>query len=147
MRNDPLCYEFRANFSERILSIRKIDDFSYRNEYFFERMAGYEIKTRYTSVYVLISNTQHCCEKFGYVYTADFDLEDYINTVIKKVVIKRGGFTEDRDRAEFVDIETSIGTLQFCVYNDNSSYSHGTTVLVVNDSDNNKIIFESSGCV
>lgn len=93
------------------------------NEYENGRADGFEILTTQQTIKLLISNSQGCCENWGYFLSED-NLQDFIganllnikltDTVLNKVKFDEIGFYEGG--LMFVDIETSNGVLQFVAY-------------------------------
>lgn len=98
---------------------------------------GYEIKTDETIIKVLISNSQSCCETWGYLSTND-DVGTFIGAIINKIevvdtALKRVEILDNlyAGGAMFINFETSVGTLQLVVYNaHNGYYGHEAKLII-----------------
>lgn len=108
------------------------------NENSLETFIGYQILTNKQTIKIGISDDQKCCEDFGYLITND-DIIDFIGVELYRMtvtdcslhnkIIKELEFKEYGD-AMFVNFETSIGTLQFVVYNaHNGRYGHNAVLI------------------
>lgn len=98
---------------------------------------GYRVDTNDDSYYILIDNSQHCCEDWGYMQSED-DISQFIGSEILEVrltnsalktielKLKSENLQNIRDKSiQFVDFITTNGVLQFVVYNEqNGYYSH-----------------------
>lgn len=83
-----------------------------------------------SSIKLGISNSQNCCENWGYFMSNDA-LEDFIGAEVLDVKIVDECLNVEKapniyeGDIMFVNIETNRGTLQFVAYNDhNGFYSH-----------------------
>lgn len=98
-------------------------------------MDGYYITTDRQVIKILIDNGQNCCENWGYFALHD-DPQEFVgayllavNSVndcldVEKFKLGADAYM-DLDSAIFINIETTLGTLQFTVYNEhNGYYSH-----------------------
>lgn len=108
-------------------------------------LEGYEVVTDKTKIKVVIDCRQQCCEDAGYLTTND-DLEDFIGAKLYEVVltdvslktknaleIPKNAYYDEGDII-FINLKTSSGILQFCVYNaQNGYYGHQVKILVGND--------------
>jgi hypothetical protein len=101
-----------------------------------EEYEGYEILTEKGQIYILINNSQSCCENWGY-FAGNDDLESFIGAELLSVnrvdnclnVSRLPGYGLDEGIAIFINLETDRGTLQFTVYNShNGYYSHGVII-------------------
>ena len=131
---------------ETILEIREIHDTDLDAE---ENMSGYRIITDRQSVLLAISNEQDCCEDWGYMMSND-DPREFIGAGLLSIEkVDRNGCIcpalkakfpdviddsddecDDRGTATvFININTSVGTLQFVAYNNhNGYYGHAVKV-------------------
>lgn len=120
---------------EKIISIEettfKIKDGQWTTEY-----DGFLIKTDKQTVKLGIDNGQSCCENFGYFMTEDnfkeFEGSELKNISITDTLLNTKKVTENsiqEGEAMFVNIETSIGLLQFVAYNQHNGY-YGHTAIV-----------------
>lgn len=106
----------------------------------YKGMEGYKIVTDKQEILILINNSQQCCEEWGYeacsekgILETQDDLDDYIGVEILDIEIvdtEKDIYKNLTDRvyrfyssnAEFVNIKTSKGKLQFSVYNAHNGY-------------------------
>ena len=106
----------------------------------YKGMEGYKIVTDKQEILILINNSQQCCEEWGYeacsekgILETQDDLDDYIGAEILDIDIvdtEKNIYKSLTDRvyrfyssnAEFVNIKTSKGKLQFAVYNAHNGY-------------------------
>ena len=106
----------------------------------YKGMEGYKIVTDKQEILILINNSQQCCEEWGYeacsekgILETQDDLDDYIGAEILDIEIvdtEKDIYKNLTDRvyrfyssnAEFVNIKTSKGKLQFAVYNAHNGY-------------------------
>ena len=118
--------------------IKTIEDITVKSGNYSE-MEGYKITTdKGHELLVLIDNGQSCCEDWGY-FSSEDDLENFIGAELLKVnlvnselrvgLVKQKTDYVEEDSCMFVNVETSIGTLQLTVYNEhNGYYSHSVKV-------------------
>jgi hypothetical protein len=106
----------------------------------YKGMEGYKIVTDKQEILILINNSQQCCEEWGYeacsekgILETQDDLDDYIGAEILDIEIvdtEKDIYKSLTDRvyrfyssnAEFVNVKTSKGKLQFAVYNAHNGY-------------------------
>ena len=99
---------------------------------------GYLVETDEHKYHVLISNTQDCCESWGY-FSSEDDVAQFVGARLKEVnltdvalnkkKIEDSGYYEEEGGIQFVDFVTDRGTLQLAVYNaHNGYYGHGIIV-------------------
>lgn len=106
----------------------------------YKGMEGYKIVTDKQEILILINNSQQCCEEWGYeacsekgILETQDDLDDYIGAEILDIEIvdtEKDIYKNLTDRvyrfyssnAEFVNVKTSKGKLQFAVYNAHNGY-------------------------
>ena len=106
----------------------------------YKGMEGYKIVTDKQEILILINNSQQCCEEWGYeacsekgILETQDDLDDYIGAEILDIEIvdtEKDIYKRLTDRvyrfyssnAEFVNVKTSKGKLQFAVYNAHNGY-------------------------
>ena len=106
-------------------------------------MSGYAITTNEQVLKLMITDSQDCCENFGYFISED-DVNDFIgaelidvkitDTELKEGNLKKLELNVESESFEggvmFVDIVTSEGTLQFVAYNEhNGSYGHEAVII------------------
>jgi len=101
-------------------------------------MDGYKVTTKDHAFLVLIDNGQSCCESWGYMASED-KLDDFIGADLREVTLTDTALnTMKMDDVyigdggiQFVNFETSRGTLQLAVYNGhNGYYGHGIIVAI-----------------
>lgn len=100
---------------------------------------GYVITTDKQKISMAISNSQSCCENWGYFWSND-NVEEFIGANLLSVKLTDDCLNEAKFKDEleygvydgglmFINFETDIGTLQFTVYNaHNGYYSHAAFV-------------------
>jgi hypothetical protein len=119
----------------KILEIKEVDNICLSNGDWDQNYEGYIVKTEDKEYKVLISNSQSCCESFGYLQSED-DLAEFIGAELFSVQTTDVGLVkgeleygyEDGD-IMFVDFNTSKGTFQLAVYNaHNGYYGHGIII-------------------
>jgi hypothetical protein len=95
------------------------------------------VETETHTVTLEIDVYQQCCEDFGHFASED-DYADYVGADLLEVrtvdadeiSLDVGDIPEEAQTC-FVNFETSVGTLQFAVYNDhNGYYGHGVRIEV-----------------
>lgn len=106
--------------------------------YNYDGMDGYKIKAASADVYVLIDNSQQCCEEWGYFANND-DFSYFIGAELKDVKLTNIALNEIKAEPlvrelncggiQFVDFVTSKGTFQLAVYNSHNGY-YGHDILV-----------------
>lgn len=93
---------------------------------------GYLVETEKESIFVLISDEQHCCEQPGYV-TSDDNLDNFIGADLRSVEVVGEDYNivsellpdEDEYKATFtvfINFNTDRGVLQMAVYNQHNGY-------------------------
>ena len=116
---------------ETILSIEEIEEGG---------MSGYVVKTNKQEIKLLIDSDQTCCEHWGYFWcnliTDDFVGSELLNVtqvdnclnerIFKNEFGSSGGEVDD---TLFINLETSVGNLQFVLFNSHNGY-YGHKVLV-----------------
>lgn len=107
-------------------------------------MDGYKVETDNHTFFVLIDNSQSCCENWGYM-TSEDDLNYYVGAELlevkvtdtalnQKVLTKMSNEYVDAGEIQFVDFITDKGTFQLAVYNShNGYYGHGIVVAKDNE--------------
>jgi hypothetical protein len=112
-------------------------------------MDGYKVTTKKNIILVLIDNDQSCCESWGYMSSED-DMQSFVGANLRDVVLTDTALKSlsvdenlkylDCGGVQFVNFETSRGTLQLAVYNaHNGYYGHGIIVAI-----DNKIICDNT---
>lgn len=110
-----------------------------------ERFDGYAVRTDKHDYFLLISNGQKCCEKWGYFESQD-DLSYFLgaellevsvtDTALNKRVFEGNEHADGwlrEDECMFVDFSTDKGLFQLAVYNSDNGY-YGHDVLLLKDS-------------
>lgn len=102
---------------------------------------GYKITTTEQEIYMVISNTQSCCESFGYFWSND-NVQEFVDTELiniavtdeqyEKSILEKRDITLYEGGAVFVDIITNKGVLQFTIYNEHNGY-YGHSVKIVSN--------------
>ena len=103
---------------------------------------GYLVETEKESIFVLVSDEHHCCEKTGYV-TSDDNLDNFIGADLRSVEVVGEDYNivsellPDEDEYEttftvFVNFNTDRGVLQMAVYNQHNGW-YGHDVLLIKD--------------
>jgi hypothetical protein len=126
---------------------RQTDTYTNGSPMFYGGMEGYKITTDDQEITLLMSIEQDCCEDPGFFLSED-DFQKFIgaqlfgieltdtnrsNTVFtyswSRELDDREYISLDAGDVMFVDIKTSVGTLQFVAYNShNGYYGHSATV-------------------
>ena len=140
--------------NEVILSIEEIENVNLKgekdDEHGWDRHDGFKITTTEQEILLLISSYQSCCESWGYFMSED-DLDKFLAADLVGIEVTdtnrshRHVFTEgfaeikgdgrepihlDSGDVMFVDIKTSVGTLQFTAYNaHNGYYGHSAHIV------------------
>lgn len=103
------------------------------SEYHDEKLnlTGLKITTTNGDIKLLIEDSQHCCEEYGYKFLETTDnIESFINSKILNIDIVDIGFCNDENNDEDetqIKIKTSKGIIQYAVYNiHNGFYAHAT---------------------
>jgi hypothetical protein len=137
--------------SEELEIILGIEEYEEPSDYEKDRYsseAGFRITTNQQVITLAIDNDSSCCETWGYLMSED-DPEKFINTDLlgieitdinrvghRFVVGYEDGYEPESDDIHldsgdtlFVDIQTTMGTLQFVAYNcHNGYYGHSVRV-------------------
>jgi hypothetical protein len=98
---------------------------------------GYAVTAGDETYFVGISTGQNCCEQSGYMMvpespTGFIGHELRCVTLDGKPLYSTGNVSEES--AEFVNVETSVGTFQLVVYNEhNGYYGHDVIVLLTKE--------------
>jgi hypothetical protein len=123
----------------KILEIKQVDNIRLNDKGWHSNYEGYIVKTEDKEYKVLISNSQSCCESFGYLQSED-DLDEFIGAELLSVQTTDVGLVKeeveygyDSGDIMFVDFNTNKGTFQLAVYNaHNGYYGHG--IIITTDS-------------
>ena len=100
-------------------------------------MDGYEVITDKQTISLLISNSQSCCEDWGY-FMSDDDIKSFIGADLIDISLTDTALNEkdlddvylDSGDIMFVDFKTSEGVFQFVAYNGhNGYYGHDACVI------------------
>ncbi len=101
---------------------------------------GYDVVTSKRTLFLGISNSQQCCERWGYLTTPD-DPNEFVGAELIAVNLfgesisgkrEQVNFESEDTNAEFINVETDRGTLQFALYNYHNGY-YGHTCVVFSD--------------
>lgn len=101
-------------------------------------MDGFKVTTDKQEILVLISNSQNCCEQWGYLQSNDelqdfFDAEllklEIVDEALNKKMLERFEYGFDGGGVTFVNFETNRGTFQLAVYNAHSGY-YGHSIMI-----------------
>lgn len=121
---------------EKILRIESVNFNVKQKDYY--KYDGYQIITDQQTIKIGISNESCCCERFGCIITND-DIEEFIGAELKRVSITDTALNNkdiseisylDCGGAMFVNLETSVGLLQFVAYNSHNGYYSHEAVLI-----------------
>lgn len=123
---------------EKIIRIEE-DTFKTKLDYEVDAFDGYCIVTDKQIIKIGISNTQCCCEQWGYLTTND-NVNDFIgaelisiekvDTVLNNKIISELDDWGEEVNTMFINFNTSAGTLQFVVYNSHNGYYGHDAVLI-----------------
>lgn len=116
---------------EKILNIEEVFD--------HDGMDGYKVTTDKQEILVLISNSQNCCEQWGY-FSSNDDIKDFVGSNLMELKLVDMALDEkkfkdkfeygmDEGDIQFVNFETDKGTLQLAVYNAHNGY-YGHSILI-----------------
>jgi len=105
----------------------------------YSMLSGYSIVTNKQEIKFGISNDQSCCENWGY-FSSNDDFDEFIGSEILSIemvdsainVKKLESEQVDIDDCIFVNIKTSVGLLQFAVYNEHNGY-YGHNVKLISE--------------
>lgn len=124
---------------EKILRIEEETFKTHKNDY--QSYDGFLIVTDKQTIKIGISNSQSCCESWGYFMSED-DLSLFENSVLTEISITDTALNTEsfNKRIEdeyldcggcmFVNFETSKGKLQFVAYNaHNGYYGHDAVII------------------
>lgn len=131
--------------SEIIVSIEELYDVNNHgvkipnsNKYYDIEFDGYAVKTNKQTFVLLINNSQNCCENWG-CFSCNDDFEDFIGAELLDVNLVDTALNVEKvkqvsdyicdDEIQFVNFETSKGTLQLAVYNSHNGY-YGHSILL-----------------
>ena len=127
---------------EKIIKIEettfKIDD--------YQEFDGFQIVTDKQIIKLGISNSQNCCENWGYFMTND-DLQEFKGSTLQDISITDTALNSKKIENEelhepdlmFVNLTTDNGVLQFTAYNEHNGY-YGHDAVVISKQLNHKDI-------
>ena len=108
----------------------------------YSEFDGFVITTDNQIIKIGISNSQSCCENWGYLTTED-NIKEFIGTNLLSIqrvdtLLKKHKEVEelqylDEGDAMFINLETSNGLLQFVVYNAHNGYYGHEAVVISKD--------------
>ncbi len=113
---------------EKILEIK---------EYSYNGWDGFTIKTDKQTITLFIDNIHSYCESFGFL-TSEDDFVDFIGaeligvTKIDDKLRTCSNITDDEKNYLFINVNTSIGLLQFTAYNFHNGY-YGNQVKITSN--------------
>jgi len=119
--------------SEKILEVKDVRD---RRTLGYGVYDGYDIVTDKRTIFLGIDNRQDCCEDWGYFSTPE-DPQEFIGATLLQLKVDGNecllqtlrDIAEGYCYAEFINLETDRGTLQFVIYNEyNGYYGHACVV-------------------
>lgn len=104
-----------------------------KNERYAPSYEGLLIQTNKQLIKIAISSDQRCCEDVGSFSTNEEDLDYFTGAEIfgikltdeslnTKMIQEKFEYGFDGGGIQFVDIETSKGTIQYAVYNHHNGY-------------------------
>ena len=118
--------------------ILRIEETNFKVEGGHSGYEGYQIITDFQTIKTGINDSQCCCERFGCIITND-EIQDFIGSELKSLAIVDDALNNkkieeleylDEGGAMFVNIETSVGLLQFVAYNSHNGYYGHEAVLI-----------------
>lgn len=129
---------------EKILEINEVFSVAKPGET-WNSFDGFQIKTDKQTILLLISNSQSCCEYWGYFISND-TFQDFIGSELKEITLtdnslntkKLPEYGLDEGDCMFINIETSNGTLQFTAYNSHNGY-YGHEAVVISTQLNHEV--------
>lgn len=152
---DEFGFPYGNNWEERTREVLKKENLPITLLY--KQMLGYKITTNKQNIYILIQGGQQCCEEWGYescsnagILETQDDFKDFIGAELISIesvepethngipvynsLLEQIGYDRDEIAAEFVNIKTSNGLLQFAVYNcHNGYYGHSIYIKFNNE--------------
>lgn len=137
--------------SEVILSIEEEGDFTVEGQHsgWYE---GVTITTTKQKIQMGIQSGQHCCENYGYLFTNNDAVKQFVGaTVLGVRVVNTDLTSQDLDKlggesfildcpTMFINIETDRGLLQFVAYNDHNGYYGHHAVLISRQAENSEYL-------
>lgn len=125
---------------ETIKSIKEVYNFKVKGDT-YSAYDGYEVVTYQQTILVGISNSQSCCESWGYLSSND-DLQQFEGATLLSVevtgpdldtknVLLRDGVNEDA--CMFVTFVTDVGPFQLVAYNEHNGYYGHDAVVISRD--------------
>jgi len=139
---DRYSYKDNEKWEEDVIKLLKEEKLPLSLEN--SRMEGYKIVTNKQAIFILIEAERFCCEGWGYdacsskgIITSDDDFNDFIGAELIDVAIISPenhkeikiyselldiSYNHEEDNAEFVNLNTTNGLLQFAVYNSHNGY-------------------------
>jgi hypothetical protein len=127
--------------------ISSITEGSFKGNGIYNTYDGFIILTNLQSIKVGISNSQNCCENWGYLTSEDNDdLSMFIDAELleikvtdTKMMTRIVDFLNnegiDNDSTMFVTFETTKGTFQITAYNEHNGYYGHDAVVISNSLD------------
>lgn len=90
---------------------------------------GFEIKTDKQTIELYCESDSKCCENYGYLMSED-DFSEFIGSNLLSVTVTDTSLkvvelpVEEMDDTSivYIDIETTVGKLQFTAYNEHNGY-------------------------
>lgn len=124
--------------SEKIIRIEEVTFKRSKDDW--DEFAGYQIITDKQTIKLGISNSQNCCESWGYFMSED-DLKEFEGAELKEITLTdvalKTEIFESKDidfegDLMFVNFSTDKGVLQFTAYNQHNGY-YGHNAIVISE--------------
>lgn len=123
--------------------IKEILEVTQINDYVHESFSGFKVITTQQTIGLYIDNVQDCCEHWGYFMSND-NLQDFVGSELLSIELTDTALnTIKMDKEDlpptgkyweggimFVNLNTSVGVLQFVAYNEhNGYYGHSAKIV------------------
>lgn len=127
--------------------ISSITEGSFNIKGIYSTYDGFIIRTNLQSIKVGISNSQNCCENWGYLTSEDNDnLSSFVDAELLEIKVTDtemmtrtidllDKFGVNHDSTMFVTFETTKGTFQITAYNEHNGYYGHSAVVISNSLD------------
>ena len=123
--------------SEKII---RIEEVTFKSKADCQEFDGYQVITDKQTIKLGISNSQSCCESWGYFMSED-DLKEFEGAELKEITLTdvalKTEIFESKDidfegDLMFVNFSTDKGVLQFTAYNQHNGY-YGHNAIVISE--------------
>ena len=141
-RNNYTKPKKKIKMSETITAIHETDFKRERQGFgkhvYFDCFDGYIIQTDKRQIKVGISNSQSCCEHWGYLTTND-DINEFVGATLLEIKIVDTALNvkplqeEEVSNCMFVNFSTDWGTMQLVAYNEHNGYYGHDAVVFIDD--------------